>query len=70
MGPPVWAKLATITGDDKYIDFMMSEFKATTDHLWDPESNLYFRDYSYINKIEHGRKVFWGRGKRLGVWWD
>lgn len=62
MAPPVWAKMTSITGDQKYSDFMLAEYKATTDELFDPETNLYWRDHSYINKRVNGKKVFWSRG--------
>lgn len=62
MSPPIWAKLSQITGDDRYVDWMVEEYKATTDHLWDPEEQLYFRDNTYIDRRDHGRKVFWSRG--------
>jgi len=29
MGPPVWAKLAKITGDQKYTDWMLKEYEVT-----------------------------------------
>lgn len=62
MAPPVWAKLANITGDPSFSDYMFEEYKATTDHLFDPEESLFFRDDGYIDRREHGRKVFWARG--------
>jgi len=62
MSPPVWAKLYKITGNKKYIDFMVSEYKATTDFLFDKESNLYYRDESFIGKFDNGTKIFWSRG--------
>jgi rhamnogalacturonyl hydrolase YesR len=62
MGPPVWAKLAKITGDKSYVDWMMKEFEATTQHLFDAEEALYYRDNSYIGKLVHGEKIFWSRG--------
>ena len=46
MSPPVWAKLYTITGEQKYLDFMVEEFKATTNFLFDNKENLYYRDES------------------------
>ena len=33
MGPTVWAKMANVTGNRKYLDFMVKEYKATTDYL-------------------------------------
>ena len=44
MSPPVWAKLAAITGERKYLDFMMGEYRATYDHLYDREDHLFWRD--------------------------
>ncbi|WP_405414837.1 glycoside hydrolase family 105 protein [Maribacter sp. Asnod1-A12] len=62
MSPPVWAKLYNITGEQKYLDFMMDEFKATTDFLFDKEESLYYRDEGYIGKLENNTKMFWSRG--------
>ncbi|MBI9016182.1 MAG: DUF4861 family protein [Phycisphaerae bacterium] len=63
MAPPTLAKLASATGDKKYLDFMDKEWWYTTDYLYDTEEHLYFRDSRYFDKKEaNGRKVFWGRG--------
>jgi unsaturated rhamnogalacturonyl hydrolase len=62
MSPPVWAKIYTITGEQKYLDFMVAEFKATTDFLFDKKENLYYRDESFMGKLDNGTKIFWGRG--------
>jgi rhamnogalacturonyl hydrolase YesR len=63
MGPTVWAKMAGVTGDPKYLDFMYREYKATTDFLYDTENHLYFRDSRYFKQTEaNGAKMFWGRG--------
>ena len=62
MSPPVWAMLSKTTGDKKYLDFMVSEFKATTDFLFDKKENLYYRDESYMGKLDNGTKIFWARG--------
>lgn len=62
MSPPVWAKLYNLTGEKKYLDFMMTEFKATTDFLFDKKENLYYRDQSYMGKLDNGTKIFWARG--------
>ncbi len=35
---------------------------ATTNHLFDTEYKLYYRDARYFDKTEaNGAKVFWGR---------
>ncbi|MGN0846401.1 MAG: glycoside hydrolase family 88 protein [Kiritimatiellia bacterium] len=54
MSPPVWAKLAALTGEEHYRDFMISEFRASAARLYDAEACLFRRSY--------GAKVFWGRG--------
>jgi len=63
MGPTVWTKLASITGKKKYLDFMETEFRYTTEYLYDKDEHLYFRDDTYFDQKEaNGKKVFWGRG--------
>ena len=63
MASPVYAHLAKIEGDDRYLRFMDREFKRTCGFLYDKESKLFFRDSSYFGKKEaNGRPVFWGRG--------
>ena len=63
MSPPVWAKLAAITGEQKYLDFMMGEYRATYDHLYDREDHLFWRDARYVGRTTpNGKKLFWGRG--------
>lgn len=62
MSPPVWAKLYNITGEKKYLDFMIAEFKATTKFLFDKKERLYYRDESYMGKLDNGTKIFWSRG--------
>jgi rhamnogalacturonyl hydrolase YesR len=63
MAPPVWARLAKITGDKKYLDFMDQEYHATYDLLWDDQESLFWRDSSFFKKREkNGQKIFWSRG--------
>ena len=62
MSPPVWAKLYNITGEQKYLDFMIDEYKATTDFLFDKKESLYYRDERFKSELDHGTKVFWSRG--------
>jgi len=63
MAPPVWAGLAKVTGQPKYLNYMDMEWKITDSLLWDPQEHLFFRDSSYFDKREkNGRKVFWSRG--------
>ncbi len=62
MGPPVWAKMSAITGDPRYLNWMMKEFKNTTNHLFDKKESLYYRDNNYIGKRTNNKKIFWARG--------
>lgn len=63
MAPPVYAKMAEITGDTTYLTYMHKEFMDTYNHLYDKEESLFYRDSSYFEKEEaNGAKVFWGRG--------
>ena len=63
MAPPVWARLAKITGDRKYLEFMDQEYRATVDVLWDEEERLFFRDTRFFTRFEkNGKPQFWSRG--------
>ncbi|HEY7885581.1 MAG TPA: glycoside hydrolase family 88 protein, partial [Cellvibrionaceae bacterium] len=63
MAPPAWAALSRITGDERYLDYALKEFAATTDYLFDKEDFLYYRDSRFFDRrTEHGNKVFWSRG--------
>ena len=63
MGPPAWIRLWKATGDQRYLDFMDNEWRATSDFLYDTNEHLFFRDSSYFEKREaNGKKIFWSRG--------
>jgi len=63
MSPPVLARLYTATGDQKYLKALHTMWWDTTDFLFDPAENLYYRDKNYIGKPNaNGKKVFWARG--------
>lgn len=63
MAPPVLAKLAKVTGDRTYLDFMDHEWWITSDLLYDRDVHLFFRDATYLKKHEaNGRGLFWSRG--------
>lgn len=63
MAPPVLAKLSSITGERKYLDFMDRQWWITSGLLYDANDHLYFRDASFLNKREaNGRGLFWSRG--------
>lgn len=63
MSPPVFAKMASYTGDFRYLDFMDREYKAACNYLFDGEEGLFFRDSRYFAMpAANGRKMFWSRG--------
>lgn len=63
MSPPVWFQLSELTGDSKYADFADREWWTTTDVLFDPTENLYYRDNRYFQtRTASGLKTFWARG--------
>jgi rhamnogalacturonyl hydrolase YesR len=63
MGPPTWVRAYAATGDEKYLNFAVTNWWRTTDYLYDKDEHLFFRDSTYFKKTEaNGKKVFWGRG--------
>ncbi|MDR2674002.1 MAG: DUF2264 domain-containing protein [Opitutaceae bacterium] len=48
MHPPVWARLAKITGDPKYLDEMDRLYQASAGYLYDKDEHLFFRDKNYM----------------------
>ncbi|MBI5382319.1 MAG: glycoside hydrolase family 88 protein [Opitutae bacterium] len=63
MGPPTWARLAVVTGEKKYWDFLIDKWWKTSAHLYDQEESLYYRDDTYLSHREaNGKKIFWSRG--------
>lgn len=63
MAPPVWARLAKVTGNEKYLEFMHREYLATFELLWSEKDHLFWRDSSYFTRSEeNGEDIFWARG--------
>ncbi len=63
MAPPAWLELSRVTADPKYAEYAKKEFLATTDYLYDPQEQLYFRDSRFFDRRgAKGEKVFWSRG--------
>ncbi|MEZ8738683.1 glycoside hydrolase family 105 protein [Photobacterium swingsii] len=69
MAPPAFAALSQQTGDSKYLDYMNTAYWDSVEHLFDPETGLFYRDHRYIpdgsgNELReaNGNKVFWSRG--------
>ncbi len=63
MAPPAWLRLSATTGDERYMNYAVSNFWHTADFLYDEDEHLFFRDSSFFDKREgNGQKVFWSRG--------
>jgi len=70
MAPPALARLSAATGEEKYLDLMNTLWWDTTDHLYDTEDHLFFRDARYKmqedgtwpRRSPNGEKIFWSRG--------
>lgn len=59
-GPPALAMLYSITGDQKYVDWLEAMFWDVHKHLYDQDANLYYRDYRFDsdNKDKVPKKYF------------
>lgn len=69
MAPPSFAALTKVTGDAKYLDYALPRYKEVIDFLFDPETNLVFRDTRFVPnehdtelREDNDEKVFWSRG--------
>jgi rhamnogalacturonyl hydrolase YesR len=71
MGMNPYARLANVTGQDKYLDemfFLFNQTAFTTElgpyhkALWDNTTGLFFRDGSYVSK-----GLFWGRANGWAI---
>lgn len=65
MAPPVMARMHTVTGDRKYLDFMHSLYWDTTEYLFDEAEGLFYRDANYFpdrRRSPTGNEIFWSRG--------
>lgn len=63
MAPPVWASLSRATGHAAYWRHADAELRATIEHLYDPQEQLFYRDSRFIGPVgPAGRKIFWSRG--------
>lgn len=63
MAPPSWVRLYAATGDERYLNFGVTNFWRTVDFLYDKDEHLFFRDSTFFDKREtNGAKIFWSRG--------
>ena len=67
MAPGVYTRLYTLTGNRKYMHFADSEVRATYNHLYDKDEDLFYRDSRYIGQERSQRQEgFLGTRKWLG----
>jgi len=69
MAPPVFVKLANITGDQKYLKFNDTCYQECYDLLYNKDEHLFARDLNYVIKEDgkdrreaNGNRIFWSRG--------
>lgn len=63
MGPPSWARLAAVTHDSRYLDYLDRRWWETSDALYDPHYHLFYRDKTFMGQKDLAEKpVFWSRG--------
>lgn len=67
MAPLTLVRMAKITGDHKYIDYMNHEWwDVTTKLLYNADEKLYYRDDRFLDLAKqheaNGKPVFWSRG--------
>lgn len=65
MTPPALARLTAVTGDTKYLDFAISEWKVATKGLYNADDDLFFRDDRFFpskKKEKNGKNIYWSRG--------
>jgi unsaturated rhamnogalacturonyl hydrolase len=62
MAPPIWARFARITNEQKYLDFEDKIYWEAVDNLWSRSYDLFYRDDRFKTLQTEGKPIFWGRG--------
>jgi rhamnogalacturonyl hydrolase YesR len=69
MAPPTLAKMAAVTGEERYMEACDKYFDECYDLLFDKDEILFARDLNYVIKGDgkdrreaNGQKIFWSRG--------
>lgn len=78
MQPQVWARLAKITGDTKYLDEMDRLFWESYEFLYDKDEHLFFRDKWYMPhdkdfkpvRVKNGRNDYFLERNGKKMFWS
>lgn len=63
MAPPSFVEMWKVTGEDKYLEYMDTQWWKTSDYLYSADDSLYYRDDRFFDeRTENGKKIFWSRG--------
>ncbi|MDZ8119171.1 glycoside hydrolase family 88/105 protein [Pontiella agarivorans] len=63
MGPATWARLAKLTGNTAYLDYMDQQYHLSYDMLWNQQDQLFYRDNKRkANREANGANEYWSRG--------
>jgi rhamnogalacturonyl hydrolase YesR len=63
MAPPSFVQMWKVTGEEKYLRYMDTQWWKTSDYLYSGSDSLYFRDDRFFDqRTENGKKIFWSRG--------
>ena len=63
MAPPSFVQMWKVTGEEKYLNYMDTQWWKTSDYLYSEEDSLFFRDDRFFDKrTANNKKVFWARG--------
>lgn len=63
MAPTSFAEMTKLTGEEKYLEYAITQWWKTSDYLYSTDDSLYFRDDRFFDRLsENGKKIFWSRG--------
>jgi rhamnogalacturonyl hydrolase YesR len=69
VGPPAFAMMGKITGEQLYIAFMNRMYWQLADYLFDEDEGLFYRDMKArrTEKSSNGKKILWSRGNGWAI---
>jgi unsaturated rhamnogalacturonyl hydrolase len=66
MAPPAWVRLYAATGDERYLNFAVTNWWRTTDYLYDKDEHLFFRDSTFSKRPRPTARKFSGAAATAG----